>query len=166
MALVYCLSALDKLVHDIITHEMIEIHQGRRPATPKYLNETISMQSHINIITAHVPPSEIIFEGVVRTKLSHLCFMDPVKLVDGLSLVWLEDHKWQVIAADMNRDRDLVVKELRNLYSRRNAIVHEADRSPGTDSKTVLLADDAERIELFISQLGEVIHKLVRPSTT
>ncbi|MCC5868059.1 MAG: hypothetical protein JJU27_06065 [Gammaproteobacteria bacterium] len=161
MAFIYCLSALDKLVHDMVTHHMVEIFAGRRPPTPKYLAETISLESHSALYGSGVPPAEIVFEGIVRRKFAHLSFMDPVKLVDALSLIWPESQKWQVIAAAMGRDRSETVTELRNIHKRRNSIVHETDRGPNTDLKMPILAADAERAESFVSSLGETIFTLI-----
>ena len=161
MGFIYCMSALDKLVHDIVTHHMVEIFAGRRSPTPKYLAETISMENQGALASSAIPPPEIVFEGIVRAKLAHQSFMDPEKLVDALSLVWAESHKWQVIAAAMGRDRAQTITELRNLYKRRNAIVHETDRDPSTAQKMPILPGDAERAEGLVHSLGETIFQLV-----
>lgn len=161
MSLVYCLSALDKLIHDIIVHEMVEIYCGRRPPTPKYLSEGITLCHHGDLINASLPPPEIVFEGIVREKISHLSYMDPDKLSDGLSLVWSEAHKWQAIADSIGRDKNLLRTELRNLFKRRNAIVHEADKDPSTDNKLPICIADAKRAKEFISDVGEAIFDLV-----
>lgn len=161
MGHVYCLSALDKFVHDLVTHHMVEVFVGRRPPTQKYLSETISLQGFADLTNASVPPAEIVFQGLVRAKLAHQSFMDPGKLVDALSLVWDEKHKWQAIATDMGRDRNQVVTELRNLFMRRNAIVHEADRDPSTGQKMPILPADVERAENFVLSLGESINRLL-----
>jgi hypothetical protein len=161
MGFVYCLSALDKLIHDIVVHEMVEIYAGRRPPTPKYLSEDITIDNHMALFGSMVPPPEIVFEGIVRVKLSHQSFLDPNKLSDALSLIWIENHKCQKIAVKMGRDKKLVTTELRNLYKRRNAIVHEADKDPSTDCKMPIQPTDAERAELFIRDLGETIFSLI-----
>lgn len=161
MAFIYCMSALDKLVHDIVTHHMVEIFAGRRVPTPKYLAETISLENQAALVSSGMPPPEMLFEGIVRAKLAHQSFMDPDRLVDALSLIWTESHKWQVIATEMDRDRAQTVTELRNLYKRRNAIVHETDRDPSTAYKMPILPSDAERAEGFVRSLGETIFRLV-----
>jgi len=161
MGFVYCLSALDKLIHDIVVHEMVEIYARRRTPTPKYLGEAITLDNHLVLESATVPPPEIVFEGIVRVKLSHQSFMDPNKLSDALSLIWSENHKWQTIATAMGRDKEQVTTELRNLFKRRNAIVHETDKDPSTDQKMPIQPTDAERTELFIRDLGETIFRLV-----
>jgi hypothetical protein len=161
MSVVYCMSALDKLIHDIVIHEMVEIFSGRRQPTPKYLAECISLVDHRELITSSIPPPELVFEGIVRRKLGYQSFMDPSKLVEALSLVWLENHKWQAISDSMGRNKDQVTTELRNIFQRRNAIVHEADKAPITSEKLEILTSDSERVEQFVSDLGESINCLV-----
>jgi hypothetical protein len=121
----------------------------------------VSIQNHIDLNNASVPPAEILFEGIVRQKISHLSFLDPKKMAEALSLVWNESHKWQAISNVMGRDQNDVKTELSNIYRRRNAIVHEADKDPVSNTKMPLLATDAERIENFIRDLGDAIYGLV-----
>ena len=161
MSVVYCMSALDNLIHEIIIHEMVEIYSGRRPPTPKYKAEALTMEHHVALSSASFPPAELVFESIVRAKLSHLSFMDPDKLAGGLSLVWLETHKWQSIAIEMGRDARQTKIELRNLFKRRNAIVHEADRDPGTSDKLPVELIDVQQARAFIGDLGEAIYRLV-----
>jgi hypothetical protein len=168
MSLVYCLSALDKLMHDVILHEMVEIYVGRRSPTPKYLSEALTIENHLLLSNATVPPAEIIFENILRRKLGYQSFMDPAKLADGLSLVWEEPHKWKVIAHELGRDENNIKTELKNMVKRRSAIVHEADRDPSTMEKFPIEPSDAERVHRFISAIGETVYKFVcaRPQTT
>jgi len=161
MNFVYCLSALDKLIHDIILHEMVEVYMGRREPTPKYLSEVLTLENHSLLSSATIPPAEILFENIVRVKLGYLSFMDPTKLVEGLSLIWAEQHKWRAIANELGRDENQLKTELRNLVKRRNAIVHEADRDPGTTEKLPIMTTDAERVRMFICEIGEAVHRLV-----
>lgn len=161
MSLVYCMSALDKLVHDLVTYYMVETFASRRIATSKYKNETISLEHHATLASAGLPPPEIVFEGIVRSKIAHLSFMDPGKLADALSLIWDEDHKWQAIACSMGSDRLSVITELKNLYRRRNSIVHEIDWDPVSGAKMPIHPPDAERAECFVQNLGEAVYRLV-----
>ena len=161
MSLIYCMSALDKLVHDLVVHNMVEIFANRRVATTKYKSETINLEHHLALASAVLPPPEIVFEGIVKSKIAHLSFMDPPKLVDALALIWNEEHKWQAIAIEMDSNRESVITELKNLYRRRNLIVHEIDWDPASGSKMDILPDDAERAENFIKMLGEAIDRLI-----
>ncbi len=161
MSLVYCMSALDKLLHELVVHNMVEIFANRKAATDKYKCETISLEHHLILASASLPPPEIVFEQIVRSKIAHLSFMDPPKLVDALALIWSEEHKWQAIASEMGSNRESVVTELKNLYRRRNSIVHEIDWDPASGAKMPILPADAERAETFIKTLGEAIDRLV-----
>ena len=161
MGVVYCMSALDKLIHDIVVYHMVEIYSGRRQITPKYLRESLTFQEYNDIVNASVPPSEIIFEQIIKKKFSYKSFMHPDKLADALSIVWSEQNKWQVISMAMGSNRSQVITELKNIYQRRNAIVHEADLDPSTNQKLPILLADSVRIEAFILQLGEKIYQLI-----
>jgi|688.fasta_scaffold69262_4 hypothetical protein len=161
MSMVYCMSALDKLLHELVVHNMVEIFANRRAATGKYKSETISLEHHLVLASASLPPPEIVFEQIVRSKIAHLSFMDPPKLVDALALIWSEEHKWQAIASEMGSNRESVITELKNLYRRRNSIVHEIDWDPVSGAKMAILPADAERAETFIKTLGEAIDRLV-----
>ncbi|MCI5151107.1 MAG: hypothetical protein D3916_17280 [Candidatus Electrothrix sp. MAN1_4] len=161
MSVVYCMSAFDKLIHDMVIYGMVETFAGRRQGTLTYLKESISLENHLELMSCSVPPPEIIFKDIVQRKLSHQSFMDPSKLAAALSLIWSENHKWQVIADAMGRNQKQVAKELRNIYQRRNAIVHETDKNPSTSQKMPILTVDSERIESFILELGETIYRLV-----
>ena len=161
MSLIYCMSALDKYVHDLVIHNMVETFANRRLATNKYKNETISLEHHVALANAGLPPPEIVFEGIVRSKIAHLSFMDPIKLVDALALIWDEEHKWQAIATEMGSNHASVITELKNLYRRRNSIVHEIDWDPASGAKMQILPADAERAEIFIKKLGGAINRLV-----
>lgn len=161
MSVTYSMSALDKLIHDLVLYGMVETYMGRRHATRKFKSEGVSIQNHLELSNASIPPSEIIFEGIVKQKIGHLSFLDPEKMADALSLIWNQDHRWREIANAMGRKEQDVKTELRNIYKRRNAIVHEADKDPVTNAKMPLPLDDAERIENFIRDLGNAIYKLV-----
>lgn len=161
MSVTYSMSALDKLIHDLVVHGMVETYVGRRQATRKFQSEGVSIQNHIDLRSASIPPAEVVFEGIVKQKISHLSFLDPDKMADALSLVWNEHHRWQQIASTMGRSQQDVKTELRNIYKRRNAIVHEADKDPVSNTKMPLLSEDAARIELFIRDLGNTIYRLV-----
>ncbi|MDX7643976.1 hypothetical protein [Aeromonas caviae] len=105
------MSALDKLIHDIVNFEMVEVYAGRRNPTQKYLSEPISLMNHAMLSTMETP-SQITFDGIVRLKLKHQSFLDPAKLVDALGLVWQVQDKWLAISNAMQRDRKDVMTEL------------------------------------------------------
>ncbi len=161
MSVAYSMSALDKLIHDIVIYGMVEAYSGRRVLTSKFQTEAISLEDHMNLSNSSLPPVEILFENIARQKIRHLSFLEPNKIADALSLVWDEKYKWKRIANAMEKKENDVKVELRNIYRRRNSIVHEADKDPVTNQKTELLEEDVERIEKFIRSLGNEIYHLV-----
>lgn len=159
--IVNILSAFDKLIHDIIIHLSVETISGRRPPTPKFSRESLTISQAESLRISGGLPIDAIFEIIMRHKLSTLCFMDPAKLADGLSLVWNEDHKWQKIGDAMGQNEKTLRITLSNASKRRNSIVHEADYDPAGGGKLPITPTDAEHVSNFILALGNTIHSLV-----
>ncbi len=159
--IVYAVSAFDKLIHDLVKIGILEIFSGHRPQTPKYLNESISLQVHVNLLNATFPPKEYIFEQEIVRKLKHLSYQDPDKVADGLSYIWNEKHKWSAIAAAMMRDEDSTKKQLRLIVDRRNNIVHEADIDLLSGNKNSITKTDCEEVISFIQTCARAIVSLV-----
>lgn len=108
-----------------------------------------------------MPPAEVLFDQYVVRKLAVAAFQDPVKVADGLSLIWAETHKWQVIASAMRMSEQDTTKTLKLISIRRNSIVHQADTDPFTSTKTPLSRDEANSITDFIELCGSSIANLV-----
>jgi hypothetical protein len=159
--LVYAVSALDKLLHDLIRIGMVQTFTGIRQPTAKYLTESISLELHGNLVLASVPPKEYLFEQAIFLKLNTMSFQEPTKIADGLSYIWDETHKWQKIAAAMTMAQDAAKTELKLIVDKRNAIVHEADIDPMTSAKRPLTEAECIRATDFVSHCGVVIAQLV-----
>lgn len=159
--IVYSVSAFDKLIHDLVRIGMVDIFIGKRPATAKYLAERISMGAYNSMSTATIPPKEFYFEQQIVGMLKVVSYQDPDKVVDGLSYIWDEQHKWQKIAAAMAMDARIVKTELRLIIDRRNFIVHEADIDSATGRKRLISKTDCELAILFLENCGEKIVGLV-----
>lgn len=159
---VYAVSAFDKLIHDIVRQGMVEIYLGRRPPTPKYLAEPIPMSVAQQLITPSAPPPEVVFEQTVRAKLKILSFQDPDKVSDGLAYVWNEAQKWQKIAAAIGLDEKVTRTTLKVIATRRNAIVHEADIDPVSETKLPISRGEVEDVTTLLRKVGEAIHSLTR----
>ena len=158
---VHAVSAFDKLLHDIIKIGMLEIFQERRQTTPKYLSEGISLEIHNKISKATIPPKEYYFESEVTKKLSYMSFQDPNKIADGLSLIWIEPYKWQVIANDMGVEMSKARTTLKTISTRRNQIVHEADINMATGKKYSIEKDETVNVANFILSCGNSIYNSV-----
>ena len=159
--IVNAVSAFDKLMHDIIRIGMVRIFENQRPSTGKYLTEVIAIQHLPGLAAGAVPPPPVRFEEIIREKLSHLSFQEPKKIVDGLSYIWNENHKWQQIALGFGMTDDHVKRKQTLIATRRNAIVHEADLDPVTNQKQAITRAEATDISDFLLALGNRICDLV-----
>ncbi|EGR5448213.1 hypothetical protein COR24_16860 [Vibrio cholerae] len=159
--LVYAVSAFDKLIHDIIRIGLLEIFNGSRPQTPKYLNEPFTMSVVNDLRGATLPPASHYFELAVVQKLKIVSYQDPQKISDGLSYIWLEKQKWQTIAAEMGQDHKTVKTTLKLIADRRNMIVHESDLHPFSNEKHAISAQDVDDSINFIEKCGTAIYKLI-----
>jgi hypothetical protein len=159
--IVNAVSAFDKLMHDLIRIGMVAIFENQRPATSKYLSETVAIQHLPGLVAGAVPPPPVRFEEIVREKLSKLSFQEPTKIADGLSYVWNENQKWQQIALGLGMSDDDAKRKQRLIATRRNAIVHEADLDPVTNRKQTITKAEATDTSNFLLVLGNRIYDLV-----
>lgn len=162
---VYSISAMDKLIHELIRIGMLEAFQGSRVKTRKFLAFGISVGTHSSIVSATpttVPPPEYWFEQEVIQKNKFLSFQEPEKIAEGLSLIWNEDHKWQYLATPMAMSKDNLTTKLKTIISRRNQIVHEADLDLMSGVRNTIDKTDIDDVVAFIEKLSESIFIAVK----
>ena len=157
---VLAVSALDKYIHDIVRIGMIEEFLGTRPKTNKYNTFRIDMSKFTDLSTSLAP--ELEFENEIKRQHGYQAFQHPDKLAEALSLIWLEEHKWETISRNMASSisaTDLRTK-LNNIVIRRDQIVHEGDcfaASIPLQQQPITEADVNDVIS-FISELVQAIH--------
>jgi hypothetical protein len=164
---VMSVSALDKLIHDLIRIGMVDAFEGRRTQTRKFQNFGISTSTMTNILTSigstsPVYPASYWFEQEVVQKHQHLAFQDSDKIADGLSLIWDENHKWQYLAAPMGMPQQDLITTIKTIATRRNKIVHEADFDILTGLRNRIDKVDTDSVVPFIEKLGEEIYNAVK----
>jgi len=164
----YAVSALDKLVHELVRIGMLQAFSGQRPKTKKFNDFPISLETcqkiqQLNQSTETLPTEtpEHYFDQEIIVKHRHLSFQDPDKISDILSLIWDEKQKWQKIALLLNESDDSIKKELKNIVKRRNQIVHEADIDIQTNLRTPISASDTKQVVEFLHKLGESIFNAI-----
>jgi RiboL-PSP-HEPN len=174
--IVYGVSALDKLVHELIRIGMLDIFDGKRAKTATYEGFAISAKTLEKIKTAiveraknpNVPPqsNEEIpaywFEQQIILKNKMESFQEAEKIKRGLSLIWKEEYKWQKIAGLMQMSEKNVQTILNMIVDRRNQIVHEADVDIRTGLKAIIDPDDTKEMLDFIEKLGLAIFNCVK----
>ena len=164
--IVYAVSALDKLMHDLVRVGMLQTFLGIRPPTPKYRSETMSFEVYHNLTSTSVPPPEYWIEREIVQKHKNLSFQQPERIADALSLIWLETHKWQEISTVLGMREELVRTTLITIVDRRNKIVHEGDFDPYSGTKYTITQTEANNAVQFIESLGTAIYNLVRSPET
>lgn len=163
---IYSVSALDKLIHELIRIGMMETFHGTRIPTAKFQTFNISFATLNNIKNStgtSIPPAEYYFEQEIVKKHSYISFQEPDKINDGLSLIWDNNHKWQHLANETGITPEATLKtRLKTIISRRNQMVHEADINPTTGRRNDILKSDADSVVSFIELLAEQIFKAVK----
>jgi len=159
-------SALDKLIHDLVRIGMIETFTQKRNRTSKFNTFLIDVNTYYQIMQS---PSEatMIFEQKIISKNGFLAFQDPDKIGDALSYIWDETHKWQMIALKLGMEEKTVKIELKNIVIRRNQIVHEGDYSDSIFDRQDIYQEDVAYVLEFVKKLGCAIYDLVnmKPET-
>jgi hypothetical protein len=175
---VYAISALDKLVHELVREGMKQSFLGTRSKTDKFKGFVLRMDTIEKILaltterllnptvlpTSNTDFPEYWFEQDIVLKHSKEAFQAPDKVTDALSHIWSESHKWQKIAIQMGRTEadERVLRQTLDAYvKRRNAIVHEADINPVSNAKNNIEANEAKEIVDFIEELGKAIHHCI-----
>jgi hypothetical protein len=153
-------SALDKLIHDLVRVGMLEIFQGNRAITAKFLEFQIPFQVHSQMCENPTIAYSILEREIVR-KHSFLAFQEPNKISDALAYIWDEPHKWTVLAQALNISEPKIKTQLKNISIRRNQIVHEGDYSSNLLQRQTIDENDVAKVLNFILDLGEAIYNLV-----
>ncbi|OOP72138.1 HEPN domain-containing protein [Clostridium beijerinckii] len=158
---VQSVSALDKLVHDLVRVGMVHIFTGRRSSTVKYRNFQVDMNWYELVAST---PYIIIpeFEKKVIKQHGYLAFEDPDKISDALSNIWDANDKWKLIADRMYEDKNTVRITLKNIVTRRNQIAHEGDYIDDFGNRQVIEKIDTDVVLNFIDKVGTAIYECVR----
>lgn len=158
---IQCVSAFDKLIHDLVRIGMIEVFQGQRIATAKFNAFSLDYLSYNEMLNNPIQRVQI-FEQKIILKHSYLAFQDPGKVADALSYIWNENDKWLKIANKVGIDKNTCLIKLKNIVSRRNQIVHEGDYADTLSQRQEIYSSDVVDIRNFILKVGEGIYLCVK----
>jgi hypothetical protein len=154
-------SALDKLIHDLVRVGMIESFLGKREQTPKFLTFSLNFNVHLQM-TQNPDLASIYFEKEIIQKHGFLSFQDPKNIGEALSNIWGENQKWYKIAQHMSLNEEFTKTKLRNISIRRNQIVHEGDYSNSLLQRQPITDSDVTEVLDFVKVLGEAIYDMVK----
>jgi hypothetical protein len=159
---VYTVSAMDKLIHELVRIGMIEAFQNRRQRTPKFNSFGITTNTLFSNINNTGYPAEYWFEQEIIEKHKYLAFQSPDKITEALSLIWNDQHKWQTLAASLGANQQTLTSQLKTIINRRNQIVHEADLDLSTGMRRNIDKVDIDDVVSFIEKLSEAIFNAVK----
>jgi hypothetical protein len=158
---VQSVSALDKFVHDIVRTGMLGIYMGNRSPTNKFLNFTVDLKTHLQIIQ-DASSALFAFERQVLLKNGYLAFQDPDKISDALSYIWDEKNKWKAISDIIGMPESDVKTQLRNISIRRNQMVHESDYPGNLMQRQTIAKEDVTEVVSFIEKVGKSIYDNIK----
>lgn len=156
--LVLGVSALDYYVHEITVLGMLEVLDGRRPATPAFLKFRVSVTG---ILGRSTPPPATWFESEVRERHSFLSFQQPDKVSDAIRL-FTGIKLWHLVSGKLTMSEQEVKSQLKLIVDRRNKIAHEADLDPSyPNTRWPIHIADVEQSLTFLRRLGKAIHEVI-----
>lgn len=156
--IVMAVSALDYFVHEITVLGMIEIVQGKRPATDAFSKQKVSG----SLLVSPAVGSLAHFEEDARTRHSYLSFQQPDKIADAIRLFY-PGQIWKEVALNIGTNEQQLKTGLKLIVDRRNKIAHEADADPSYPGAVwPITPADAQHAVDFIERLCEEIHIKVK----
>lgn len=154
-------SALDKLIHDLVKIGMIEEFTGARIETKQYKNFQLDMDTYSSMISDLINAASL-FEQRVVVCNGYKAFQDPKKISEALSYIWSEKDKWKVISDLIGMNQTMCTTKLNNIVIRRNQIVHEGDYTDILSKRQDIYEEDVIEVKEFILQIGKAIYNCVK----
>ena len=150
--IVQLVSAMDRLVHDIVLIGMLEIVQGWRAPTDQFLKFSLSMETAIQY---KENDDILLIEHEIRERHSHLAFQKPDKISESFRLISSIDL-WAELESRFGSPKKQIKQQLSLIVDRRNKIVHEGDLSPSFPRRPwPISGKNAFQARKFIKQLGQ-----------
>jgi len=154
-ALVASVSALDHYVHEVVREGMIAIADGARPTTGAFRRFSVSVDAATRASQGTAP--RVWMDEEVRRSHGHLSFQQPSKIADAVRLVW-DGQLWPSVATALSSNAADEKRKIQLIVSRRNRIVHEADRdpTPPNDRWPITLQDVESAISTISATVGAI----------
>ena len=158
--LVNAVSAFDWLMHEYIHAGIMKQLMGDVPMTRKVKVFSIDADTYSQLATLDAIEKYKTLSVRVSSVLRTMSFQSPEKIKDGLSPIWEEPHKWQLLSHECGLSEKDLTDKVKLYVERRNQIVHEADVDFYSGNRRVLDAVVVkDGIDLFFN-LAYAISKL------
>ena len=158
--LVTAVSAFDWLMHEYVHAGIMKQLMGNAPMTPKVKGFSIDAHTYSQLATLNDREKYEVLSARVYSVLRTMSFQSPEKIKDGLSYIWEEPRKWQLLSQECGLSEEDLRDKVKLYVERRNQIVHEADVDFSSGDRRVLgVGAFKDGIDLFFS-LAYAISKL------
>jgi hypothetical protein len=160
---IQAVSALDKLVHNLVLVGMCDTYLGRRASTPAFDAFRLDFSQYIQLEKmASVEEKLQYLRNLITKTNGYKSFESPDTIAMALSSIWTEQHKWKKISDELKMPEDDVRKRLNSISMRRNQIVHEGDSQGFIFERQKISKKDTDEVIMFIKKLGMVIYRMVK----
>ena len=152
----FLFSCVDYYFHEIIKIGILNIIKEERRETKKLGTCLISIKIYTEYIRSSNLSQDILEEEIIHRN-SYKSFLDPDKMVDGLSLI-TDQNILKLIFRKMGFDSQKKLKEKIKIgYTRRNHIVHQMDFDFSNGSQNEIDKEFVmEYIEFYKSLINEI----------
>ena len=156
-------SALDKFISDVIVFGVMDCFRNSKNKLDALSNLKLTFLE-FNLYFLSTSDEYLKYdnlEKLLRTRLKQLTFQEPEKIANGLSFFWNEPNKWKKISVLMNQNEKSTKIKLKNIVTRRNQIVHEADHDLYNRCLQPITPQYASESVEYINNLVDSIFKLI-----
>jgi len=147
-------------MHEYVHAGIMKQLMGNPPMTPKVKGFSIDAHTYSQLATLNDREKYEVLSARVYSVLRTMSFQSPEKIKDGLSYIWEEPRKWQLLSQECGLSEEDLRDKVKLYVERRNQIVHEADVDFSSGDRRVLdVGAVKDGIDLFFN-LAYAVSKL------
>lgn len=154
--IVFTVSALDYLIHEMTICGILQIFDGIRPRTTAY--EKLQIPIGNFFIATDINLNRNSLEEIIRERYSYFTFQRPNKISEAIRL-FSSIELWNTVGRLMQKDKEQLKNELNLIVDRRNKIAHESDMDPSyPQTRWPISKKDTYYTVEFVNKLGHAIY--------
>ncbi len=154
------LSSVDYYIHEIVKIELLNIIRRERKRTKALKNCMFSVEALLDYIASENLNEEILEEEIIYRN-SYKSFLDYEKMKSVIALISSNDiFKELYSKLGFNSKKELEIK-IKEIYNRRNDIVHQMDRNYSTGDQNSIDKELVEGYINFYKNFVNELHKLL-----
>lgn len=158
--IVFAVSALDHLIHELTVYGILEIYDGVRPTAAAYDKYHIPL-SGLARSTGYMLDRNAL-EAIIREKHGYLAFQRPDKIADAIRL-FSPVALWNEVSKVMGEGTKHVKERLNLIVDRRNKIAHESDADPSYPGARWPISESLVRDVLkLVEDVGHAVYAVCK----